>query len=295
LLALAAVWGGSFLFMRIAAPQFGPAMLVEVRLAIAAAMLAPLVVAVGNGRVLLARWAFLMAVGVLNSAVPFVLLAYATLHVTGGFASILNATTPFFAAIVAYAWLHVRLLRPRVVGLVVGFGGVILLVWGRVSFKDGASGWAIVAALGAACCYGISASFIKRHAGKLDSRTLSAGSLFWGAVALLPLAIATMPGRMPSPLAWGHAIALGVLSTALAYLMYFRLLASLGPTGAVTVTFLVPAFAMLWGGIFLHEAVTGRMAAGAVVILVGTALTTGLIDPARALRRTPVASRAPQT
>jgi drug/metabolite transporter (DMT)-like permease len=92
------------------------------------------------------------------------------------------------------------------------------------------------------------------------------------------MALATMPGRMPSGAAWGNAILLGVLSTALAYLMYFRLLASLGPTGAVTVTFLVPAFAMLWGWIFRSEQVTGRMLAGAIVILAGTGLTTGLID-----------------
>ena len=179
----------------------------------------------------------------------------------------------------AYVWLKARLSRLRVMGLVIGFSGVVVLVWGRVSFKDSASRWAIVAVLGAACCYGISASLVKRRMAGLDARTLSAGSLFWGAVALLPLAVATMPGRMPSGAAWGNAVLLGVLSTALAYLMYFRLLASLGPTGAVTVTFLVPAFAMLWGWIFLNEAVTGRMLAGAIVILMGTGLTTGLIDP----------------
>jgi drug/metabolite transporter (DMT)-like permease len=276
---LAAVWGASFLFMKVAAPAFGPVVLVELRLGIAAAILVPSLVAGGEGRVLLTHWRPLAILGTVNSAIPFCLLAYAMLHLTGGFASILNATTPFFAAAVAFVWLGARLSRLRVAGLVLGFCGVVVLVWGKASFKQGGSGAAILACLGAASSYGVAASYAKRHVTGLNARAMSAGSLFWGAVVLLPLAIYTLPPTMPGAKPWLNAVALGAMSTAMAYLLYFHLLGSLGPTGAVTVTFLVPAFAMLWGGIFLREAITGPMVVGAVIILVGTGLTTGLVGP----------------
>lgn len=282
---LSAVWGGSFLFMKVATPEFGPVVLVELRLAIAAGLLVPLLAARGNAGVIWTnRWP-LMILGTINSALPFSLLAYATQFVTAGFSSILNATTPFFAAMVAFAWLKHRLAPIRVLGLVVGFCGVVVLVWGRASFKDGGAGGAILAGLGAACSYGVAASFARRRVAHLDARSVSAGSLFWGAIVLLPLASASMPAVMPSVKAWAMVGGLGVLSTALAYLLYFHLLSSLGPTGAVTVTFLVPAFAILWGGVFLHEHVGGRMVAGAATILVGTGLTTGLLGGARVFAR----------
>jgi drug/metabolite transporter (DMT)-like permease len=280
LIVLAALWGGSFFLMAVAAPRFGPVVLVELRMAIAAAVLLPLVVGGGRGRALWTHGRSLAVVGVMNSALPFSLLAYATVHLTGGFVSILNGTTPFFAAIIAFAWLGARLSRVRVFGLFVGFAGVVLLVWGRVSFRGtGAAGWPVLATLAAAACYGFSASYTKRRLTGVDARTISAGSMFWGALLLLPVALFTLPRAVPSAGAWGAVVLLGVFSTGVAYLLYFGLLAKVGPTAAVTVTFLVPAFAMLWGGLFRGEVVTGRMIVGTAVILVGTGLTTGLLRP----------------
>jgi drug/metabolite transporter (DMT)-like permease len=210
---------------------------------------------------------------------PFSFLAFATLSLTAGFTSILNATAPFFAAIVAYLWLGDRLSRLRVMGLVIGFSGVLLLVWGRASIKGDGAMLAMASGIAAAVCYGIAANYTKvrlSHVGPLATAT---GCQIGAAVCWLPLTLLRMPSAMPSPKAWLMVGALGIFCTAMAYILYFRLIARLGPARAVTVTFLVPAFGMLWGRLFLKEAVTWQMLAGTAVILVGTSLTTGLLRP----------------
>jgi drug/metabolite transporter (DMT)-like permease len=276
LTVLGALWGGSFLFMRAAAPEFGPVALIAVRLVIAAAVLLPLLHWRGGLGPIREHWRPLVVVGVLNSALPFCLLAYATLSVTAGFAAVLNGTTPFFAAVVARVWLGAALTRPRVVGLVVGFCGVVVLVWDKVSFKAGGSGLAIVAGLCASLSYAVAASYTRRRLAGVPPLAIAGGSMALGAVCLLPFAAFAIPAVAPTPRAWGMVVALSVLSTAVAYVLYFRLLARLGPTGAVAVTFLIPAFAMAWGWLFLGEGITGRMAAGTVVVLVGTGLASGV-------------------
>lgn len=281
LLILAALWGASFLFMRVGTPEFGPVVLVELRLAIAAALLVAIVASRGSPRPIFAHWKRLAVVGVINSALPFVLLAYASLTLAAGFSAILNATTPFFAAIIAYLWSGTRLSRPRVLGLVIGFGGVVVLVWGKISFKSGGAGPAIVAGLTAAASYGLAASYTKLRLPVLPPTTAAAGSLFWAAVILLPFVIAFPPPHVPTLRGSLAVVALGVLCTGTAYLLYFRLLKDLGPTGAVAVTFLIPATAMFWGATFLKEPVNQRMVIGTVVILAGTALTTGLLPRPR--------------
>jgi drug/metabolite transporter (DMT)-like permease len=281
LIVLGGLWGASFLFMRVAAPEFGPVALIAVRLLFASAVLLPLLRWRGGLRSVAEHWRPLVVVGILNSALPFSLLAFATLSVTAGFAAVLNGTTPFFAAIVARAWLKAPLTRARVAGLVVGFCGVLVLVWGRASFKPGGSGLAIVAGLVAALCYGIAASYTRRRLPTVPPLTIAAGSLSLGAVCLLPFAAFLLPGHVPSARAWANVAGLSLFSTAVAYVLYFRLLARLGPTGAVAVTFLIPAFAMLWGWLFLGEAVTARMVVGTVIVLAGTGLTSGVGRRAR--------------
>jgi drug/metabolite transporter (DMT)-like permease len=285
MLLLAALWGASFLFMRMGTPEFGPVLLVEVRLVIAAAWLVALVASrPGGARPIFTHGKPLAAMGVINTALPFVLLAYASLSLTAGFSSILNATTPFFAAIIAYVWTGTRLSRWRVLGLVIGFLGVVLLVWGKISFKTGGWGPAIVTALTAAASYGLAASYAKVRMPVLPPTTAAAGSIFWAAIILLPFVVAFPPPHWPSPRGWFAVISLGVLCTGTAYLLYFRLLKDLGPTGAVAVTFLIPAFAMLWGFAFLNEPVTRKMIAGTAIVLAGTALTAGLLPPPRRQR-----------
>ena len=289
LVLLAALWGASFLFMRVAAPEFGPVPLLGVRVAVAAACLAPVVWLVRGRRDADApvpapggwrRYAWPAAVlGATNSALPFCLFAYATLSVTGGFAAILNATAPFFAAFVARVWFGERLTAPRAAGLVVGFAGVVVLVWNTVSFKAGGSGWAVAAGLAASLLYGFAANYTKRRAGTLDPLALAAASQVAAALLLLAPAawLAPVTPVTPSGKAWGMAVALGVLCTALAYVLYFRLLASAGPTRAIAVTFLIPLFAIGWGYLFLNETATPRMLIGMAMVLTGTGLTTGVI------------------
>jgi drug/metabolite transporter (DMT)-like permease len=274
LLILGALWGGSFLFMRAAAPEFGPVALIAVRMTLAAAILLGVLHVRGGVRPVFTHARPLIVVGVLNSALPFCLLAYATLYVTAGFAAVLNGTTPFFAAIVARIWLKAPLTRGRVAGLVIGFGGVLVLVMGKDA-RVGGSGLAIVAGLFASLCYGIAASYTRRRLPDVPALAIAAGSMAWGAVCLLPLAAFLLPHAPPSPRAWGMLGGLSLFSTAVAYVLYFHLLARLGPTGAVAVTFLIPAFAMAWGWMFLGEAVTGSMAVGTAIVLAGTGLTSG--------------------
>jgi drug/metabolite transporter (DMT)-like permease len=277
LVVLAGFWGGSFLFMRVATPEFGPVPLIAVRVAIAALVLTPVLAARGGLRELRPNALPLVVIGVISAALPFSFLAFATLSLTAGFTSILNATAPFFAAIVAYLWLGDRLSRLRVMGLVIGFAGVLLLVWGRASIKGDGARLAMAAGITSAICYGIAANYTKVRLSHIGPLATATGCQIGAAVCWLPLAVWWMPRAMPSLKSWLMVGALGIFCTAMAYILYFRLIARLGPARAVTVTFLVPAFGMLWGRVFLKEAVTWQMVVGTAVILVGTSLTTGLV------------------
>ena len=277
LVGLAALWGASFLFMRMGASEFGPVALSAVRVAGAALFLMPLLAARGQLGVLRANWKSIFVVGILNSALPFLCFSYAALSITAGLSSIFNAATPLFGAMIAWVWLKDRLTLSRVAGLAVGFTGVLWLAWDKASFKPGGSGWAVVACMAATICYGIAASFTKRHLTGVAPLAAAAGSQLSAAVVLVPLAALFWPTAMPSPHAWGAAASLALACTGVAYLMYFRLIAHIGPANAISVTFLIPVFAVLWGWVFLSEGLTGAMVAGCAVILAGTALATGML------------------
>lgn len=278
LLALGALWGGSFLFMRVAGPEFGPVPLIEVRLIIATLTLLPILITRERGRTgLTHNLGHMTLLGLFNSAIPFCLLAYATVNLTAGFASILNSTAPFFAAIVAFLWLRDRLSSSRVLGLVIGFGGVVVLVWGKASFRAGGSGLAIVAGLVAALCYGFAANYTKRYLAGVSPLRTTTVSLATSTICLAPVALLFLPAQMPSMKSWLAVAALAVLSTGLAYLLYYRLIERVGPARAVAVTFLIPAFGILWGSLFLDEQLSLRMLLATPIILAGTALSTGLL------------------
>jgi drug/metabolite transporter (DMT)-like permease len=281
LVLLAALWGGSFLFMRIAAPEFGALAMVEVRTFTAALFLLALLNHRGKSREMLAAWRGIAFVGFVNSAIPFTLFAYAMLAITAGFGSILNATSPLFGAVVAFLWLRERLPYARVVGLTIGFGGVALLVLGKPSFAGGGEGWAIACALLASLSYGIAPSFTKRNLAGVSALSIATGSQVAASIIVLPLALAAWPANPPSLAAWSAATALGILCTGIAYILYFRLIANVGPSNAIAVTFLIPAFAVVWGWMFLGERLTPAMVLGCAIILVGTGLATGLLKGPR--------------
>lgn len=277
LVLLGALWGASFLFMRVAAPEFGPVPLVELRVLVAALFLMPVLALMNGLRQLVVHAMPLFIVGLTNAAIPACLVAFATLSITAGLTAILSATAPFFAAIVAYVWLKEPLFFSRIVGLVIGFCGVVVLVWGKVSFKTGGMGLAVAAMLAASLLYGIAANYMRKHLPAMNALVAATGSQIGAAIFLMPFALWSLPQAPPSAAAWTAAVSLGILSTGVAYFLYFRLVTNLGATRAVAVTFLNPMFGMLWGMLVLDESITLNMAVGTAIILAGTALTTGFI------------------
>lgn len=282
---LAAIWGSSFLFMRIGALEFGALPTAAVRVAIAALFLLPLVWLRGLLPELRRHWRRIFFIGLLNSGIPFACYAFALLSITTGLSAILNATVPMFGALVAWVWLKDRPTASRVLGLVIGFAGVALLAWDKASFKPDASGiapaWAVLACLLAVLCYAISASYTKRYLTGLAPLVTAAGSQIGATLGLALPAWWLWPARMPGASAWLALLAVGVVCTGIAYILFFRLIENAGPPRALAVTFLVPVFAVLYGALFLGESVTAWMLGCAAVIVCGTALSTGLLKLGR--------------
>jgi drug/metabolite transporter (DMT)-like permease len=280
-LMLAAIWGASFMFMRLAALELGALPTAALRVAIAALFLLPLLIAKGHWSVLLQHWRPVFLVGLLNSAIPFALYAFAVMHISTGLSAILNATVPLFGALVAWLWLRDRPSLSRTVGLAIGFGGVVLLVGGQASFKPNASGvapvWAVLACLLATTCYAFSASFTKKHLPSMPPLVAATGSQIGATLALALPALWFRPDHMPSIPAWGALLALGVVCTGIAYVVYFRLIERAGPARALTVTFLIPVFAIVYGVLLLGEQITPWMLGCGAVVLLGTALSSGLV------------------
>lgn len=286
LLLLAAIWGASFLFMRIGGVEFGAVPVAALRVAGAALLLMPLLVLRGQTALLRKHWRPIFVVGVFNSALPFLGFAYALLSITAGLSAIFNATAPIFGAVIAWLWLGDRLTRLRVAGLALGFAGVVYLasnsVNGAVGFRPGSSGLAIIASLAAAALYGFAANYTRERLAGVAPLAVAAGSQLAAALCLaLPAAI-WWPAETPSARAWAAMALLAFVCTGFAYLLFFRLIANAGAANAIAVTYLVPLFAMLWGGWFLAEQVTLPMAVGGAVILLGTALATGMVRRLRA-------------
>ena len=281
MLLLAALWGVSFLFMRIAGPEFGAVALVGVRVAVAALFLLPILLLRGDLAELRANWGRTAVLGTFNSALPFILFVYSTFYITGGFSAILNATAPLWAALIAWIWLSDRLTASQGTGLVVGFAGVYLLVWDKVSFTISGTLLAILAAIIASASYGFAANMTIRYARDVKPLVLATGSQLAATVLVLPGALLTWPDAPVSPPAWAAALGMGVGSTGLAYMLYFRLIANIGASRAIAVTYLVPAFAMIFGAVFINEIVTLTMLVGCAIILLGTSLATGMLTLTR--------------
>lgn len=278
---LALLWGSSFLFMREGAHEFGPFATAWVRISLAALILTPVLIWRREVRVLKQHWRPALSSGLLNAGIPFACYAYALMHINTGLTSILNATTPLFGALIAWVWLGDKLNVTRALGLALGFTGVVLLandVPGGISFKAGGSGFAVVACLVATFCYGVAGSFTKRYLHNVPSLVTTTGSLWGASLGLTVPALLSWPSDMPSLHAWGALGIAGLLCTALAYVLYFRLMARTGPARAMTVTYLIPVFANVFGVIFLDEVVTHWMMGCALVIVLGTALASGLIQ-----------------
>lgn len=279
-LMLSALWGASFLFMRIAAPEFGAFALVGIRCSIGALTLLGLLWWYGKLKKLNVKMTEGMTVGVLNSAIPFVLLAYASISVASGLLSIVNALVPFWSAFIGWLWLRSSLTHWQSLGLFIGFLGVGLLVMtGSNGVNMGSQKILIPIAAGilATVFYGVAANFAKKFLPNTDPLVNATNSQIGATILLIVPMIIWWPAQPVSFTAWFSAIALGVFCTGLAYVLFFRLIDNIGAPLAVTVVFVVPLFAVFFGAVFLHEPVTITMLFAGLVIVLGSSLALQII------------------
>ena len=277
LLSLGALWGGSFLFMRMGAGEFGSLVLAGLRAIGAALCFLPLLASRSRLQEWRAHWKPIAVIGLTNSALPFVLFSFAAKSLPAGLSSIIDAVTPLFVALIGWLWLGERLDARRGAGMLVGFAGVLWLAGNTLRVHVGGAGWALAACVGATVLYGYSVNYTRQRLGGVSPLVVAAGSQIVAALLLTPTTLWLWPTRTPHAPAWLAALALAVLCTAVAYVMFFRLIAHIGPARTMTVLYLIPAFGVLWGALFLGEAFTATMAIGCAIILLGTALTTGLL------------------
>lgn len=274
LVLLAAIWGSSFLFMRIAAPVLGPAVLIEYRVGFAAVFLAIVGVILKKRLDLRANWKHYLILGLLNSAFPFLLFAFAARTLSASVLSVLNATAPMWGALIGALWSRQAISGRSALGLILGTAGVALLVgFDQVTSRPGA-GIAIAAALVAAVSYSVASAYAKT-AKSVEPFANAHGSMWAATLLVIPVLPFFPAPAEPTIGIMGAALALGVLCSGIAYILYFKLIQDVGPTSALTVTFLNPLFGILWGALFLGEVVGWHTILGAAIVITGTALVTG--------------------
>jgi drug/metabolite transporter (DMT)-like permease len=270
LFTLAAIWGASFLFMRILAPVLGALWTAEIRVFIAGMAMLAFMRAAKRTMQFGANWKEYLVVGTLNSALPFVLFSYAALTLPAGYSAIVNATSPLWGALVGAIVLGEKLTGRKVAGLFAGIVGVAFLVrLGPAQFNAQVM-IAALACVGAALCYGIAGVYSKKKSSHVAPPLMATGSQLGAALILLPFApLSPIRGEI-TPVIILVACALALLCSAVAYFIYFRLIADLGPTKALTVTFLIPLFALLWGALFLHETINLNTLIGCALVVLAT-------------------------
>ena len=274
------MWGASYLFMRHAVPYIGAVRLIEVRVLLAGLALLAFLFATGQRVNWKAHWRALLFVGAFGMALPFVLIAQALTVIDASTASILNALSPLFASIVAAIWIRDPLTPAKLAGIALCIAGTAVLVgWVPKPMTQGewiAASFSVLATV----IYGITIVFTKVHLKAASPMGTSAGTLLFAALALgpivpftqAPVALADVP-----MIAWMSVLGLAIVSTTVAFIFYYRLIADVGPVKAITVTLLVPVFGMLWGVIFLGEHLTPGRIAGCAIILAGCSLILGLV------------------
>jgi len=271
LLALAIIWSASFVFIRVLVPVLGPVWVATARLLLGGAVLVAGFVVFRRYLDVARHWRSYLFVGLLNSSAPFLLFAYAALVLPASYLVILNAALPLFGAVASALWLDEPLDARKLGGLTAGVIGVVLVSRAGPLAPDRTFGLAVAASFGAVACYALAGVWLKRHGSALRPIAVAGWSQLLGGLALLPLAaFAPIDGTITTTIVV-NVLLLALLCSAVAYLLYFRLIADVGPTRAMTVTFLTPAFGMLWGRLFLDETITPAMLAGAALIVGGAA------------------------
>ena len=273
LLTLASIWGASFLFIKLGVDEVEPAVVVLGRLVVGVVVLVPVVLLRGAIPDLRAMWIPCVVLGALNNAVPYWLIAFAETRIDSGLAAVIQAAAPILTVVLATRIDPSQRVRGlRLVGVAVGFVGVALLV----GVQEGSQLVGALAVLGTATCYAVSVLYAGRTVRSFAPLEVTIGQLCVGSLLAAPLALSQLPSEAPPAKAIAAIVALGALGTGLAYLLYFTLIARAGASRAILVTYLVPAFALVYGTVFLDEPVTVSALAGLVLILGGTALGTGM-------------------
>jgi drug/metabolite transporter (DMT)-like permease len=285
LLLLAALWGGSFLFMRVAAVEIGPAWIAGGRVLLAALFLAAVTRYLRAPLQLRSRWRHYLILGFFNVAFPFLLFAYAAQRVPASLLAVMNATAPIWGGAIAVLSGRETLSGRSLLGLALGVAGVAILVGFDPSLARPGSGPAVAAVLCAALCYGIASNYAAA-APSIPPVANAEGCMWASALLLLPALVLGRGQSVPSAAGIASVLALGLFCTGVAYVLYFRLIRTLGATPALSVTFLIPVFGILWGALFLGETVGWHTLIGAVVVVAGTMLVTGFnLRRLTALRR----------
>jgi drug/metabolite transporter (DMT)-like permease len=281
LISLSALWGASFLFIRVASPLLGPPVLAGLRIGLATITLAIIMRALRQ-RWPWAHWRELLLIGVLSVAMPFMLYAWAALYIPAGYSALLNTTAVAFGCI-AGALMKVDVLTPRkLLGCLLGFIGVALVVrLGPVTLSPQVL-WAALACTGAAACYGISTPLMKRAVTRIEPVAIAAGIHLWAAVLLAPAAAWSWPQARFTPTAVAAVAVMGIITSALAYWMHLRIMRHISATASMTPAFMIPLFGVAWGHLFLNEPVSSGMLLGAALVLVATALVSGFNPFAKA-------------
>lgn len=278
LFLLAAIWGGSFLFMSLAVPDFGTWPLMLVRVGVAASALWLVIWWQKKWNAIRQHWKPIAFVGVVNAAIPFTFYAYAAQHLPTGTLAVINAMTPLFGALIARLWLAEDLSFSRFIGLLIGFSGIVLLVYEKLFFTDQHQSLAVLASIGATFSYGIAASFSTKYLKGADSIAVTTGSLSSATLCVLPLALWYWPSTPISSAAWSSALTLALLCTSVAYIIFYRLIATIGGARSVTVTFLVPPFGIIWGVLLLNEPFSFKDLLSTGLVLFGTLLATDFLQ-----------------
>ena len=277
LVTLAALWGASYLFMRVAVPHTGVAGMVEGRTLAGGLVMAAFVVARGIAPDWRRHGRGYLVVGLVGVAIPFALIGVAVRFIDASTAAILNATSPLFGSLVAAIWIKDRLTAPKIAGIALSIAGIAILVGWTPRPMSAAELGACGLCLAACACYGYVAVFAKARMKDAPATALSAMSCLVASGAALPFAIASPPAAATPATAWLALAALGVACTGIAFILYYRLIADLGPVRATMVTLLIPVFGILWGALFLDEPLTPGRLAGAATVLAGCAFALGLV------------------
>jgi drug/metabolite transporter (DMT)-like permease len=274
--ALAALFGGSFLFMRIAAPAFGALLTAELRVLIAGVVLAIYALATRRPMLTHSHWRHFLVVGAFNTSIPFALFSYAAIHIPAGYSAILNSLMPIWAAMFSAVMLGERLHWRVFAGVVAGMAGVALLVQlGPVAINREVV-LAALACLLATACYGYAGSYTKKYIAGLPPHGAAANTMLFAAALLLPPALLALPAEVPPLRPWLAIAGLALLCSALAFFIYYQLIARIGATQIAGVTFLLPAFGIFWGWLFLDEPVTLAMLGGFVLVAVAAGMVLGV-------------------